>query len=204
MKKYLFIAFIALYSIVQSVYAGERCVVDSTAMAPYKKMTVVEDALAYHSIMKKYCPKTYLERQVSGYFPFFITNMYLFHKLPYDSCWSIGYTNEELINSYKNQFKGVDFEKYDKKVLAEMSKDPDLMQIKRSDFWEQIAIINKKYCNPNGWVLIEKALRDVHDSLGLDWDEMIFVKKNALAEHEMLVKEIFTNMREEVNPVYLK
>ena len=102
MKKYLFIAFIALYSIVQSVYAGERCVVDSTAMAPYKKMTVVEDALAYHSIMKKYCPKTYLERQVSDYFPFFITNLYLFHKLPYDSCWSIGYTNEELINSYKN------------------------------------------------------------------------------------------------------
>lgn len=190
---------ILLCSIFNNGYAQEK-----NEEVKYSKITQIETSIIYYDIMKQNSPKLYFEKAVNDFMQTLITNFYLFHKLPTDSCLSLGYHNTYLKKKFQDYFLGVDFKEYDKKLLEKLSNSEELIQMRRSDFWETIFKINKEYASLEGFALIENAIRKMHDALELDWNGMIFVGKNVFDKHRTVVEEIFTKMREELNPVYLK
>lgn len=189
---------------------------DSTTTETYNKenfiiqhdslheVTIIEDFIIYHNMIKQNSPKTYFETEANRALLSFITNMYLFHKSPYDTCWSLGYGNSKLINSFRNDFNGVDFAEYDNKYIDMMMQHPEIIQVKHGDFWNEIYRINKEFANPNGWALIEKAIKEAQTAFGLDKDDTIFIRKETLNEHQKVLEDIFTNMKSKINPIYLK
>ncbi|MBQ8270764.1 MAG: hypothetical protein IJZ22_06125 [Bacteroidaceae bacterium] len=125
--------------------------------------------------------------------------------LPYDSTWNIGYDTINIPSrTLKKRFKDIDLIERNIQKRDSLLNDPATTQMKRGDFWNTIFAINREIANPDGFAIIEKAIREAHEHWDLDWNDTIFVRKNEFDVHRWVVNDIFTNMRDEVNPVYLK
>ena len=79
-----------------------------------------------------------------------------------------------------------------------------LLGILLSDYWEAVFKVNREYANPDGFADIERAIKELHSRLGLDWDDTIFVAKDAIERHRAAVEYIFTNLKGEINKIYIK
>ncbi len=169
-----------------------------------REVTLIENFIIYHNMIKENRPKSFFETEVNRALLTWITNMYLFHKSPYDTCMSLGYGDSKLCNSFKKGFEEVDFEEYDKQFHDQMKQNSQIIQVKHGDFWNEIYKINKEYANPNGWTLIEKSIKEAQEAFGFENDDTIFIRKETLKEHREVLEDIFTNMKNHVNPIYLK
>lgn len=170
-----------------------------------EKGTILENSILYNELYGKYSPKSSLDVQVTMTSLAFISNMYLSNFLPYDTTWLYMRTdNSKLEDSFKKRFKNVDFAEYDKKQNETWARNPDLIPMKRSVFWNAIFEINRERANPEAFADIEKAIREMNDRAGLGWDDTIYVEKGLLNRHRAFINNIFTNEKEKINPVYLK
>ena len=168
-----------------------------------KKATVLESTIQYHLLMQECCPKSYLEAQVAMFPLDMITNYYLADCLPYDTT-VISEDNKRLEDAFREKFKDVDFAEYDKERYAKLANDPMMVRMKRSDYWEAVFKINREYANPEGFADVEKAIKELHSRLGLDWNDTIFVEKDATEKHRAAVEHVFTNLKSEINKRYIK
>ena len=168
-----------------------------------KKATVLETTIQYHLLMQECCPKSYLEAQVAMFPLDMITNYYLADCLPYDTTF-LQKENKRLESAFREKFRDVDFVEYDKERYAALANDAKMTRMKRSDYWEAVFGINREYANPEGFADVEKAIKELHSRLGLGWDDTIFVAKDALENHRAAVEHVFTNLKDEINKIYLK
>ena len=168
-----------------------------------KKATVLETTIQYHLLMQECCPKSYLEAQVAMFPLDMITNYYLADCLPYDTTF-LQKENQRLESAFREKFRDVDFVEYDKERYAALANDAKMTRMKRSDYWEAVFGINREYANPEGFADVEKAIKELHSRLGLGWDDTIFVAKDALENHRAAVEHVFTNIKDEINKIYLK
>lgn len=169
------------------------------------KVTCLEDFIIYHDIIRLYCSELDFEQQIYVLCQNFISNYYTQQKQPYDSLWHAGYdTLSVYALAYKEDYKDIDLIERNIQKRDSLLNDPATTQMKRGDFWNTIFAINREIANPDGFAIIEKAIREAHEHWDLDWNDTIFVRKNAFDVHRWVVNDIFTNMRDEVNPVYLK
>ncbi|MBQ7878929.1 MAG: hypothetical protein IJ319_05645 [Bacteroidaceae bacterium] len=169
------------------------------------KVTCLESQIIYNDLMRLYYSEPEFEYQVYGSCLDFITNYYTSHMLPYDSTWNIGYDTINIPSrTLKKRFKDIDLIERNIQKRDSLLNDPATTQMKRGDFWNTIFAINREIANPDGFAIIEKAIREAHEHWDLDWNDTIFVRKNEFDVHRWVVNDIFTNMRDEVNPVYLK
>ena len=168
-----------------------------------KKATVLETTIQYHLLMQECCPKSYLEAQVAMFPLDMITNYYLADCLPYDTTF-LQKENQRLESAFREKFRDVDFVEYDKERYAALANDAKMTRMKRSDYWEAVFGINREYANPEGFADVEKAIKELHSRLGLGWDDTIFVAKDALENHRAAVEHVFTNLKDEINKIYLK
>lgn len=168
-----------------------------------KKVTVLETTIQYHLLMQECCPKSYLEAQVAMFPLDMITNYYLADCLPYDTTF-LQKENKRLESAFREKFRDVDFVEYDKERYAALANDAKMTRMKRSDYWEAVFGINREYANPEGFADVEKAIKELHSRLGLGWDDTIFVAKDALENHRAAVEHVFTNLKDEINKIYIK
>ena len=168
-----------------------------------KKATVLETTIQYHLLMQECCPKSYLEAQVAMFPLDMITNYYLADCLPYDTT-ILQKENKRLESAFREKFRDVDFVEYDKERYAALANDAKMTRMKRSDYWEAVFGINREYANPEGFADVEKAIKELHSRLGLGWDDTIFVAKDALENHRAAVEHVFTNLKDEINKIYIK
>ena len=168
-----------------------------------KKVTVLETTIQYHLLMQECCPKSYLEAQVAMFPLDMITNYYLADCLPYDTTF-LQKENQRLESAFREKFRDVDFVEYDKERYAALANDAKMTRMKRSDYWEAVFGINREYANPEGFADVEKAIKELHSRLGLGWDDTIFVAKDALENHRAAVEHVFTNLKDEINKIYIK
>ena len=168
-----------------------------------KKVTVLETTIQYHLLMQECCPKSYLEAQVAMFPLDMITNYYLADCLPYDTTF-LQKENKRLESVFREKFRDVDFVEYDKERYAALANDAKMTRMKRSDYWEAVFGINREYANPEGFADVEKAIKELHSRLGLGWDDTIFVAKDALENHRAAVEHVFTNLKDEINKIYIK
>ena len=168
-----------------------------------KKATVLETTIQYHLLMQECCPKSYFEAQVAMFPLDMITNYYLADCLPYDTTF-LQKENQRLESAFREKFRDVDFVEYDKERYAALANDAKMTRMKRSDYWEAVFGINREYANPEGFADVEKAIKELHSRLGLGWDDTIFVAKDALENHRAAVEHVFTNLKDEINKIYLK
>ena len=168
-----------------------------------KKATVLETTIQYHLLMQECCPKSYFEAQVAMFPLDMITNYYLADCLPYDTTF-LQKENKRLESAFREKFRDVDFVEYDKERYAALANDAKMTRMKRSDYWEAVFGINREYANPEGFADVEKAIKELHSRLGLGWDDTIFVAKDALENHRAAVEHVFTNLKDEINKIYLK
>ena len=168
-----------------------------------KKVTVLETTIQYHLLMQECCPKSYLEAQVAMFPLDMITNYYLADFLPYDTTF-LQKENKRLESAFREKFRDVDFVEYDKERYAALANDAKMTRMKRSDYWEAVFGINREYANPEGFADVEKAIKELHSRLGLGWDDTIFVAKDALENHRAAVEHVFTNLKDEINKIYIK
>ncbi len=168
-----------------------------------KKVTVLETTIQYHLLMQECCPKSYLEAQVAMFPLDMITNYYLADCLPYDTTF-LQKENQRLESAFREKFRDVDFVEYDKERYAALANDAKMTRMKRSDYWEAVFGINREYANPEGFADVEKAIKELHSRLGLGWNDTIFVAKDALENHRAAVEHVFTNLKDEINKIYLK
>ena len=168
-----------------------------------KKVTVLETTIQYHLLMQECCPKSYLEAQVAMFPLDMITNYYLADCLPYDTTF-LQKENKRLESAFREKFRDVDFVEYDKERYAALANDAKMTRMKRSDYWEAVFGINREYANPEGFADVEKAIKELHSRLGLGWNDTIFVAKDALENHRAAVEHVFTNLKDEINNIYIK
>ena len=168
-----------------------------------KKATVLETTIQYHLLMQECCPESYLEAQVAMFPLDMITNYYLADCLPYDTTF-LQKENKRLESVFREKFRDVDFVEYDKERYAALANDAKMTRMKRSDYWEAVFGINREYANPEGFADVEKAIKELHSRLGLGWDDTIFVAKDALENHRAAVEHVFTNLKDEINKIYIK
>lgn len=168
-----------------------------------KKVTVLETTIQYHLLMQECCPKSYLEAQVAMFPLDMITNYYLADCLPYDTTF-LQKENKRLESAFREKFRDVDFVEYDKERYAALANDAKMTRMKRSDYWKAVFGINREYANPEGFADVEKAIKELHSRLGLGWDDTIFVAKDALENHRAAVEHVFTNLKDEINKIYIK
>lgn len=168
-----------------------------------KKVTVLETTIQYHLLMQECCPKSYLEAQVAMFPLDMITNYYLADCLPYDTTF-LQKENKRLESAFRDKFRDVDFVEYDKERYAALANDAKMTRKKRSDYWEAVFGINREYANPEGFADVEKAIKELHSRLGLGWEDTIFVAKDALENHRAAVEHVFTNLKDEINKIYIK
>lgn len=168
-----------------------------------KKVTVLETTIQYHLLMQECCPKSYLEAQVAMFPLDMITNYYLADCLPYDTTF-LQKENKRLESVFREKFRDVDFVEYDKERYAALANDAKMTRMKRSDYWEAVFGINREYANPEGFADVEKAIKELHSRLGLGWNDTIFVAKDALENHRAAVEHVFTNLKDEINKIYIK
>ncbi len=168
-----------------------------------KKVTVLETTIQYHLLMQECCPKSYLEAQVAMFPLDMITNYYLADCLPYDTTF-LQKENKRLESAFREKFRDVDFVEYDKERYAALANDAKMTRMKRSDYWEAVFGINREYANPEGFADVEKAIKELHSRLGLGWNDTIFVAKDALENHRAAVEHVFTNLKDEINKIYIK
>ena len=168
-----------------------------------KKVTVLETTIQYHLLMQECCPKSYLEAQVAMFPLDMITNYYLADFLPYDTTL-LQKQNKRLESAFREKFRDVDFVEYDKERYAALANDAKMTRMKRSDYWEAVFGINREYANPEGFADVEKSIKELHSRLGLSWDDTIFVAKDALENHRAAVEHVFTNLKDEINKIYIK
>lgn len=168
-----------------------------------KKVTVLETTIQYHLLMQECCPKSYLEAQVAMFPLDMITNYYLADCLPYDTTF-LQKENKRLESAFREKFRDVDFVEYDMERYAALANDAKMTRMKRSDYWEAVFGINREYANPEGFADVEKAIKELHSRLGLGWDDTIFVAKDALESHRAAVEHVFTNLKDEINNIYIK
>ena len=168
-----------------------------------KKVTVLETTIQYHLLMQECCPKSYLEAQVAMFPLDMITNYYLADFLPYDTTF-LQKENKRLESAFREKFRDVDFVEYDKERYAAFANDANMTRMKRSDYWEAVVGINREYANPEGFADVEKSIKELHSRLGLSWDDTIFVAKDVLENHRAAVEHVFTNLKDEINKIYIK
>ena len=168
-----------------------------------KKVTVLETTIQYHLLMQECCPKSYLEAQVAMFPLDMITNYYLADFLPYDTTF-LQKENKRLESAFREKFRDVDFVEYDKERYAAFANDANMTRMKRSDYWEAVFGINREYANPEGFADVEKSIKELHSRLGLSWDDTIFVAKDVLENHRAAVEHVFTNLKDEINKIYIK
>ena len=168
-----------------------------------KKVTVLETTIQYHLLMQECCPKSYLEAQVAMFPLDMITNYYLADFLPYDTTF-LQKENKRLESAFREKFRDVDFVEYDKERYAAFANDANMTRMKRSDYWEAVFGINREYANPEGFADVEKSIKELHSRLGLGWDDTIFVAKDVLENHRAAVEHVFTNLKDEINKIYIK
>ena len=168
-----------------------------------KKITQLESTIQYHLLVQRYCPKSYLETQVAMFPLDMITNYYLSDFVPYDTTFCAE-DNKRVEDAYCEKFKDVDFAEYDKERYAALANDTTMVRLKRSDYWEAVFKVNREYANPDGFADIERAIKELYSRLGLDWDDTIFVAKDAIERHRAAVEYIFTNLKGEINKIYIK
>ena len=168
-----------------------------------KKVTVLETTIQYHLLMQECCPKSYLEAQVAMFPLDMITNYYLADFLPYDTTF-LQKENKRLESAFREKFRDVDFVEYDKERYAALANDAKMTRMKRSDYWEAVFGINREYANPEGFADVEKSIKELHSRLGLSWDDTIFVAKDVLENHRAAVEHVFTNLKDEINKIYIK
>ena len=167
-----------------------------------KKVTVLETTIQYHLLMQECCPKSYLEAQVAMFPLDMITNYYLADCLPYDTTF-LQKENKRLESAFREKFRDVDFVEYDKERYAAFANDANMTRMKRSDYWEAVFGINREYANPEGFADVEKSIKELHSRLGLSWDDTIFVAKDVLENHRAAVEHVFTNLKDEINKIYI-
>ena len=163
----------------------------------------METTIQYPLLMQECCPKSYLEAQVAMFPLDMITNYYLADCLPYDTTF-LQKENKRLESVFREKFRDVDFVEYDKERYAALANDAKMTRMKRSDYWEAVFGINREYANPEGFADVEKAIKELHSRLGLGWDDTIFVAKDALENHRAAVEHVFTNLKDEINKIYIK
>lgn len=216
----LLVVCLLIFLAMQNLYSANDCgilVSDSSEVKTYRllhnedffkdtglnKATLLESTIQYHLIMHECCPKSYLESQVTMFPLDMITNYYLSDFLPYDTTF-ISEDNKRLEDTFREKFKDVDFAEYDKERYTKLANDPMMVRMKRSDYWEAVFKINREYANPEGFADVEKAIKELHSRLGLDWNDTIFVEKDATEKHRAAVEHVFTNLKDEINKRYLK
>ncbi len=169
------------------------------------RVTILESFIIYHDIMRKYCSELDFEYQIYGLCQNFITNSYTSPLLPYDSTWSEGYdTLSVCALGWKERYKDIDLVEYDKQKRASLLNDSTMTQMKRIDFWNTIFAIHREVANPDAFAMVEDAIREAHDHWGLNWNDSIFIRKTVFDSHRWMINDIFTNMKEEINPVFLR
>lgn len=168
------------------------------------KTTNVESYASYYFVMKEYQPKTVFEVTSVRSALSYILNIYLSNRQPYDIHWSCPYISPFYKQRYRDEYKDINFDEYDREQLKKWSQDTLCMRIKRGDFWNGVFDLNREFSNPESFAVIEKAIREMHDIWGLDMNDTIYMQKNAYAVLRSTYNDIFTNMRDEINPIYLK
>ncbi len=168
------------------------------------KRRTYQHSIIYHDIQRKYCPKTNFEKISLVTSLQFITNYYLMNITPFDSCFSLGYGSIHLEHIFVDDFKDVNFEEYDREQIKKWSQDTLCMRIKRGDFWNRVFELNKEYSNPESFAMIETAIKEAYKIWKLDMNDTIYMQKNAFDILRSTYDDIFTNMKDEINPIYLK
>ena len=108
---------------------------------------------------------------------------------------------ELYLSTRYNQDK---LQELDKEYKNELLNNPNITAIKRGEFWDMVFEFNKRYANSEGFAIIEKSIREAHEALALGWDDVIYIEKNEFDEHKAAVEHIFTDLKDEVNKIYLK
>ena len=133
-----------------------------------------------------------------------VTQYYTLINAPYDSLYSCEVWEQEYEQRLSTTYPQDELDKLNNEYKEKFTCNSDIVSVRRGDFWNEIFAINKEYANPNGFADIERSIKEVHDRLGLDWDDTIFVAKDAIEKHKDAVEYIFTNLKGEINKRYLK
>ncbi len=170
----------------------------------FYKVTLNEDFITDAKLQKRYYPELIFDRLFTKNALNFVTQYYTLANTPFDSVLTSNIYIEEQTKTYSIRYNQEILDILNSEYKEEIQQNPNIITVRRCDFWNEVFEFNKEIANPEGFALIERAIKEAHHALGLDWNDTIFIGKETLSRHKAAVWDIFENMREEINPVYLK
>ena len=168
------------------------------------KVSLTDDFIRRSEVKKRYYPELIFDKNVTENAVNSVTQYYTLINAPYDSLYSCEVWEQEYEQRLSTTYPQDELDKLNNEHKEKFTCDSDIVSVRRGDFWNEIFAINKEYANPNGFADIERSIKEVHDRLGLDWDDTIFVAKDAIEKHRAAVEHVFTNLKSEINKRYLK
>ena len=188
-------------------YADEINPVYLKTKAPHSnayKVSLNDDFIQMSRMQQKYFPKSHFDRTFTMNAFYSVTQYYLLEKTPYDSIYSSEKKVKERELYLSTRYNQDKLQELDEEYKNEMLNNPNITAIKRGEFWDMVFEFNKRYANSEGFAIIEKSIREAHEALALGWDDVIYIEKNEFDEHKAAVEHIFTDLKDEVNKIYLK
>ena len=168
------------------------------------KVSLTDDFIRRSEVKKRYYPELIFDKNITENAVNSVTQYYTLINAPYDSLYSCEVWEQEYEQRLSTTYPQDELDKLNNEHKEKFTCDSDIVSVRRGDFWNEIFAINKEYANPNGFADIERSIKEVHDRLGLDWDDTIFVAKDAIEKHRAAVKHVFTNLKSEINKRYIK
>lgn len=168
------------------------------------KVSLTDDFIRRSEVKKRYYPELIFDKNVTENAVNSVTQYYTLINAPYDSLYSCEVWEQEYEQRLSTTYPQDELDKLNNEHKEKFTCDSDIVSVRRGDFWNEIFAINKEYANPNGFADIERSIKEVHDRLGLDWDDTIFVAKDAIEKHRAAVEHVFTNLKSEINKRYIK
>lgn len=168
------------------------------------KVSLNDDFIQMSRMQQKYFPKSHFDRTFTMNALYSVTQYYLLENTPYDSIYSSEKKVKERELYFSTRYNQDKLQELDEEYKNEMLNNPNITAIKRGEFWDMVFEFNKRYASSEGFAIIEKSIREAHEALALGWDDVIYIEKNEFDEHKAAVEHIFTDLKDEVNKIYLK
>lgn len=112
-----------------------------------------------------------------------LSNCYVNDCNPYDTILNVPDGEVKTISYTKE-----DIERFDKTLQASLGITRKKMN--RKDFWDEILDAHKKYGIKDLYPDLERSIYELHDSLGLSWEDTIYVRISFLENMEHNIKEM--------------
>ncbi len=155
-------------------------------------------------LQKKYFPKVFFDANMTENAVNAITQYYGNKSTPYDSTYFSKVWEEENEIKFSKIYDQERIEEINNEYLNKYMQDPNMIAVKRKDFWKDVFRINRKYINPKGLRIIEKAIKESHEALELDWNDTIYVDKVLLDAHRATIISLFKEKKDNIGEIYLK